>query len=89
MSVNVDLLRRSAHKDKHRNEKWNQDTILRILRNGELNYQVFLPGKTADVLYGTATDGNTVGMILSKEKEDGSRVIITAFQAPSIYWKLV
>lgn len=89
MSVNIDLLRRSAHKDKHKNETWNQDTILAILRSGELSGQHFLPGKTADVLYGTAPDGNTVGMILSKEKEDGSRVIITAFQAPAIYWKLV
>jgi len=89
MSVDVSKLLRSAHKDKHKNEKWNQDTILEIVRNGELNNQVFLPGKTADVLYGTAPDGITVGMILSKEKEDGSRVIVTAFQAPSIYWKLV
>ena len=89
MSVDVYNLRRSAHKDKHQHEKWNQDTILTIAKNGEMRNQVFLPGRTADVLYGTAPDGNTVGMILSKEKEDGSRVIITAFQAPSIYWKLV
>lgn len=78
------ILKLSAHKDKHAHEKWNQETIREAYENGLL--KTFRAGLTADVICGNV-DGEEVGMVVTKEKPDGTRVIITAFKPKDPnYW---
>lgn len=82
-------LRFSAHKSKHTNEKWNQETIKEVMDNHQVTGLHFRMGDTTDVMYGYAPDGECVGLILSKRTGTGERVIITGFAAPEDYWKNV
>lgn len=77
------ILKLSAHKQKHLDEKWNQVTIRQAIYDGDL-YPRLIEGDTADVLYGFV-DGECVGLIVSKEC-NGCRVIITGFEADESYW---
>ena len=77
-------LKLSAHKDKHANEKWNQITIKDAYEKGLIS--TVRVGLTADVICGSV-NGVEIGMVVSKEKSDGTRVIITAFSPKDEkYW---
>lgn len=81
-------LKFSNHSTKHSEEKWNQITIKRAMDNKQVSGVKFRQGDTSDVMYGYVED-ECVGLILSKRKDDGTRVIITGFQADESYWKSV
>ena len=78
----------SNHVSKHAHEKWNAETIRKLVEDGGLNCQEFFEGETADVICGVAPDGAYVGLIVGKEK-DGIRVVVTGFEAPKEYWESV
>ena len=81
-------LKFSAHKSKHLSETWNQITIKRAMEDGRMKGKQAIPGATADVVYGYV-DGECIGLIISKTRGDGSRIIITGFAAPESYWQNV
>ena len=84
MEIKMFTLKLSAHKDKHAHEKWNQETIKEAYENGLL--KTFRAGLTADVIFGNV-NGDEIGMVVTKEKSDGTRVIITAFKPKDPnYW---
>lgn len=79
-------LKFSNHKSKHLSEKWNQITIKSAMDNHQVSGLEFICGDTADIMYGYVED-ECVGLIMSKRRDDGSRVIITGFAAPESYWQ--
>lgn len=82
-------LKFSEHKSKHIQETWNQVSIKREFDAHRITDERFIQGETSDVMYGYTQSGACVGLIVSKRKSDGSRVIITGFEAPEEYWKSV
>jgi hypothetical protein len=90
MPNNTKLVR-SAHKDKHAGEEWNQDSVPVGMLNGTLIPKRTAIGKAAD-LFVFFVNGTTrvVGLIVSKIRRKGTaqeRVIITAFEEKDAgYW---
>lgn len=84
--MNKFLLKLSGHKTKHDHEKWNQETIRKAYYSDVIKNLEFLPGKTADVICGFVGD-DPVGLLISKERENGERIIITGFSPKDKnYW---
>ena len=80
-------LRLSHHsKEAHSKEKWNTITIKSAYELGNISSLKMLEGRTADTIYGLASDGCYVGLVVSKEN-NGERVVITGFSAPLEYWQ--
>lgn len=83
--------KRSAHKDKHEDEEWNQDSVPVGMLNGKLVPKRTAIGKAAD-LFVFLVNGTTrvVGLVVSKIRRKGTaqeRVIITAFEEKDAgYW---
>lgn len=90
MEKNKNKFRLSDHALKgHEDEKWNARTILEARKSGQFMNLEWVFGSTADCFYFIARDGETVGLIVSKEKGvwEKYRVVITGFAAPAEYWE--
>jgi hypothetical protein len=81
-------LKLSSHaRTDHQNEKWNGVTIREAYENGQLSNVEVFEGRTADHLYGVAPDGTDVGLVISKPKLFGPRIVITGYAASKSYWQ--
>lgn len=73
----------SAHAlKKHEHENWNALTIRAAYEQGRLLNVKTNEGRTADIIYGIAPDGEYVGLIVGK-----NGIVITGFSAPLEYWQ--